>query len=94
MVTAPLWLALALAGPANAPVTVEVVAVGHVDTPATKFVLAIELSATGDSDDKAKAALGAGYDLRTFDDAVVKGGGVPMTLLETVIDGYINESRV
>ena len=54
---APLWLALALAGPANAPVTVEVVAVGHVDTPATKFVLAVELSATGDSDDKAKAAL-------------------------------------
>lgn len=54
---APLWLALALAGPANGPVTVEVVAVGHVDTPATKFVLAIELTANGDSDDKAKAAL-------------------------------------
>ncbi|MEO5493106.1 MAG: SIMPL domain-containing protein [Sphingomonas sp.] len=52
-----LWLALALASPANEPVTVEVVAVGHVDTPATKFVLAIELTATGDSDDKAKAAL-------------------------------------
>lgn len=54
---APLWLALALAGPANGPVTVEVVAVGHVDTPATKFVLSIELTANGDSDDKAKAAL-------------------------------------
>lgn len=54
---APVWLALALAGPANAPVTVEVVAVGHVDAPATKFVLAIELTANGDSDDKAKAAL-------------------------------------
>lgn len=53
----PLWLALALAGPANGPVTVEVVAVGHVDTPATKFVLAIELTANGDSDEKAKAAL-------------------------------------
>ena len=57
MVMAPLWLAIALAGPANAPVTVEVVAVGHVDTPATKFVLAIELTASGDSDEKAKAAL-------------------------------------
>ncbi|MEO5939185.1 MAG: SIMPL domain-containing protein [Sphingomonas sp.] len=57
MVMAPLWLALALAGQTNAPVTVEVVAVGHVDTPATKFVLAIELTANGDSDDKAKAAL-------------------------------------
>ena len=39
--------------------------------------------------DKAKAAMGTRYDLRTFDDAVVKGGGVPMTLLETVIDRYI-----
>jgi len=54
---APMWLALALAGAANAPVTVEVVAVGHVDAPATKFVLAIDLTASGDSDDKAKAAL-------------------------------------
>ncbi len=43
--------------------------------------------------DKAKAALGPRYDLRTFDDAVVMGGGVPMTLLETVIDGYIARQR-
>ena len=54
---APVWLALALAGAANGPVTVEVVAIGHVDAPATKFVLAIELTANGDTDDKAKAAL-------------------------------------
>ena len=39
--------------------------------------------------DKAKAALGTKYDLRTFDDAVVKGGNVPMTLLETVIDQFV-----
>lgn len=57
MVMAPFWLALALAGPANSPVTVEVVAVGHVDVPATKFVLAIELTASGDTDAKAKDAL-------------------------------------
>ena len=43
--------------------------------------------------DKARAALGAGYDLRTFDDALVKGGGVPMTLLEAVIDRYIADQR-
>ena len=43
--------------------------------------------------DKAKAALGAKYDLRTFDDALVKGGAVPMTLLETVIDQYITDKR-
>ena len=57
MVMAPLWLALALAGPANGPVTVEVVAVGHVDAPATKFVLPIEVSASGDTDAKAKDAV-------------------------------------
>jgi uncharacterized protein (DUF885 family) len=40
--------------------------------------------------DKAQKAMGPRYDLRTFDDAVVKGGSVPMTLLETVIDRYIS----
>jgi uncharacterized protein (DUF885 family) len=43
--------------------------------------------------DKAKAALGQRYDLRTFDDAVVKGGSVPMTLLEGVIDRYISNHK-
>ena len=43
--------------------------------------------------DKAKAALGAGYDLRTYDDAVVKGGNVQMTLLETVIDQFVAANR-
>jgi uncharacterized protein (DUF885 family) len=42
---------------------------------------------------KAKAALGQRYDLRTFDDAVVKGGSVPMTLLEGVIDRYISNHK-
>jgi uncharacterized protein (DUF885 family) len=43
--------------------------------------------------DKAKAALGARYDLRTYDDAIVKGGNTPMTLLETVIDQFIANNR-
>ena len=38
---------------------------------------------------KAQAALGARFDLRTFDDAVVMGGNVPLTQLEGVIDGYV-----
>jgi uncharacterized protein (DUF885 family) len=38
---------------------------------------------------KAEAALGERYDLRKFDDAVVLGGNVPLTLLERVIDRYI-----
>jgi uncharacterized protein (DUF885 family) len=43
--------------------------------------------------DKAKAALGPKYDLRRYDDAVVLGGSVPMTLLETVIDGFIAKTK-
>jgi uncharacterized protein (DUF885 family) len=39
--------------------------------------------------EKAKAALGGRFDLRTFDDALVLGGNVPLTLLERVIDRYI-----
>jgi uncharacterized protein (DUF885 family) len=39
--------------------------------------------------EKARAALGGRFDLRTFDDALVLGGNAPLTLLETVIDRYI-----
>lgn len=39
--------------------------------------------------DKAKSKLGARFDLAAFDDAVVLGGSVPLTLLERVIDRYI-----
>ncbi|MGD9597982.1 MAG: DUF885 family protein [Steroidobacteraceae bacterium] len=42
---------------------------------------------------KAQAALGAAYDLRQFDDAVVKGGGVPMVVLARVIDAYVAKAR-
>jgi len=38
---------------------------------------------------KAQTALGAKFDLRDFNDAIVSTGGVPLTVLETVIDGYI-----
>jgi uncharacterized protein (DUF885 family) len=43
--------------------------------------------------DKAKAALGARYDLRTFDDAVVKGGNVPLDVLAKNIDDYVATAR-
>ena len=39
--------------------------------------------------EKAQRALGAKFDLRTFDDALVLGGNVPLTLLESVVDRYI-----
>jgi uncharacterized protein (DUF885 family) len=38
---------------------------------------------------KAQATLGARFDLRLFNDAVVKGGGVPMLTLARTIDAFI-----
>ena len=39
--------------------------------------------------DKAQKELGAKYDFRRFNDAVVLGGAVPMTVLGRIVDGYI-----
>lgn len=39
--------------------------------------------------EKAKKALGAKFDIRDFNDAVVGTGGVPITVLASVIDRYI-----
>ncbi len=39
--------------------------------------------------DKAKAALGARYDLRTFNDLLVETGAVPLTVLSDQVDAYI-----
>lgn len=44
--------------------------------------------------DGARTALGDRYDFRRFNDAVVKGGNVPMTVLGRVIDAYIAGQRV
>ncbi|MBN8807351.1 MAG: SIMPL domain-containing protein [Sphingomonas sp.] len=56
MVTGSIGLAMLLAAqPAAAPVTVEIVAIGHSETPATRFVLPVEVTATADTEDKAKA---------------------------------------
>jgi len=40
---------------------------------------------------KARTELGARYDLRLFDDAVVKGGDVPMVVLARNIDAFIKQ---
>jgi len=42
---------------------------------------------------KAQADLGARYDLRQFDDAVVKGGNVPMDVLALNVDDYIARAK-
>lgn len=43
--------------------------------------------------DRARVALGPKYDLRDFNDAVVLCGGVPLELLDGVIDRYIAKAR-
>ena len=43
--------------------------------------------------DKAKAELGAKYDLRAFDDAVMLGGNVPMDVLAKNVDDYIARTK-
>ena len=43
--------------------------------------------------DKAKAGLGAKYDLKAFDDAVVLGGNVPMDVLARNVDDYIARTK-
>jgi len=43
--------------------------------------------------DSAKAALGARFDLRTFDDAIVLGGNMPLTMLARVVDHYTASAR-
>jgi uncharacterized protein (DUF885 family) len=43
--------------------------------------------------EKAKAALGARYDLKAFDDAVVLGGNVPLDVLAMNVDEYIRAAK-
>jgi len=43
--------------------------------------------------ERAKAALGGKYDLRDFDDIVVKGGNVPLDVLARNVEEYIRTAR-
>ncbi len=43
--------------------------------------------------DKAKGALGERFDFRRFNDAVVLGGSVPMTVLGRIVDNYIEREK-
>ncbi|WP_333607765.1 DUF885 domain-containing protein [Arsukibacterium sp.] len=42
--------------------------------------------------DKAKTALGEGFDIRQFHDVILRSGAVPLDVLEQLVDDYIAES--
>jgi len=42
--------------------------------------------------DKARRALGDRFELRAFHDAVLRGGALPLDLLEEQVDRYISEA--
>jgi uncharacterized protein (DUF885 family) len=39
--------------------------------------------------EKARTALGARFDIRDYNDAVITTGGSPLAVLETVVDRYV-----
>lgn len=43
--------------------------------------------------EKAKAALGAKFDVRDYDDAVIQAGAVPLAVLATAVDDYIARAK-
>jgi uncharacterized protein (DUF885 family) len=43
--------------------------------------------------DRAQAALGAKYDLKSFDDTVMLGGNVPLDVLAHNVDEYVRTAR-
>jgi uncharacterized protein (DUF885 family) len=43
--------------------------------------------------EKAQSALGEKFDYRQFNDALVLGGAVPMTVLGSIVDDYINRAK-
>jgi len=43
--------------------------------------------------DKARDALGSKFDLRKFHDVVLKNGGMPLNLLERVVDAFIQSGK-
>jgi uncharacterized protein (DUF885 family) len=43
--------------------------------------------------EKARSALGSKFDVRTFHDGIVTNGGMPLTMVATAVDRYIDVSR-
>ena len=44
--------------------------------------------------ERAKAELGAGFDIREFHDAVLKSGPVPLSIMEENVDAWIAAEKL
>ena len=44
--------------------------------------------------DKARSELGSNFDLRTFHDAILEAGSLPLSILQTQIDRYIEREKI
>ena len=81
---------------ANNPMTVEDATKEterYIDNPGQALSYKIGMLKILELRDKAKAALGASFDIRDFHDVVLKNGAVPLPILEQLVDDYIAARR-
>jgi uncharacterized protein (DUF885 family) len=77
---------------ANNPMTVEDATKEterYIDNPGQALSYKIGMLKILELREKAKAELGAKFDIRDFHDAVLKNGAVPLPVLEGLVDDYV-----
>ena len=65
----------------------------YIDNPGQALSYKIGMLKILELRERAKAALGARFDIRDFHDVVLKNGAVPLPLLEELVDAYITATR-
>jgi uncharacterized protein (DUF885 family) len=81
---------------ANNPMTPEDAAKEaerYLDTPGQALSYKIGMLRILELRERAKAALGARFDIRDFHDVVLKNGALPLPILEQLVDDYIARKR-
>jgi uncharacterized protein (DUF885 family) len=61
----------------------------YIDTPGQALSYKVGMIRILELREKAKAALGARFDIRDFHDVVLKNGAVALPILEDLVDDYI-----
>ncbi len=65
----------------------------YIDNPGQALSYKIGMLKILELREKAKAALGEGFDIRDFHDVVLKNGAVPLPVLEELVDDYITAKK-